>query len=342
MSSVIPVSPATSPILLALATNAKTYTAEAVIELSVPLWLGPEFLGLLKPARIGGVDVHVVLPDFKRDTTEAGTVLHSRAQVDWISFFGQRNSEDDRDWPFGGVVSWKGAAGGISEFSAHRLLAMPKGQVTLAEARRLKEAVDDWVELWIEVVAREDLHRGQIKVERQGQSAVVWLDRGKKLEGEFLSGEHRIMLNFGSILALTPWQWGKLLARASDGAEPPEAHTFLRDARHAKSIGHYRRSVLDSATAAELSLAKLRDHALTRTSTPLAEYVGKNVTQIDRLATFLRAMGESPPDNITEAIAQPRNKAIHEGYEPDDETAAKALRKAEEVVDLAFPWKKLL
>jgi hypothetical protein len=41
--------------------------AEAAIELSAPLWLGPEFLGLLKPARIGDVDLHVVLPDFKGD-----------------------------------------------------------------------------------------------------------------------------------------------------------------------------------------------------------------------------------------------------------------------------------
>jgi len=150
------------------------------------------------------------------------------------------------------------------------------------------------------------------------------------------------MVNFGAKLAVTPWHWGKVLAKASGGTTPPEAHVFLRDARHAKNVGHYRRSVLDSATAAELSLAKLRDTALKSATARLAEYVGKHVTHIERLAAFLRAMGKAPPDNITEEIAQPRNKAIHEGHELDEETAARALAKAEEVVDLAFPWKKLL
>jgi hypothetical protein len=106
--------------------------------------------------------------------------------------------------------------------------------------------------------------------------------------------------------------------------------------------GHHRRSVLDSATAVELSLAKLRDQALTGATTRLAEYVAKNVTHIERLAKFLRTMGKVLPDNITEELAQPRNKAIHEGHGLDEETAAKALVKAEEVVEVAFPWKNLL
>jgi hypothetical protein len=132
-----------------LATSGKTYKAEA-IELSAPLWLGPEFLGLLKPARIGGVDLHVVLPDFKGDAGE-GTVLHSRAQHDWLGFFAKREQDDDRDWPFGGVAKWQG--GHVVEFSAHRLLALPKGQLTSAEARKLKLAVDRWVGL-LETVDR--------------------------------------------------------------------------------------------------------------------------------------------------------------------------------------------
>ncbi len=141
-----------------MATRAKTYDAEASIELSAPLWLGPEFLGLLKPARIGGVDVHIVLPDFERNFV-GRTVLHSRSRYDWLGFFaGDR--DDDRDWPFGGVAKWKQDE--IVEFTANRLLALPRHRVTLANARKFKAAVDDWVELfelWIEVVAREDLHR---------------------------------------------------------------------------------------------------------------------------------------------------------------------------------------
>lgn len=47
-------------------------------------------------------------------------------------------------------------------------------------------------------------------MERQGQSAIVWLDRGKKPDGEFLAGKHRIMLDLGSTHSLTPRQWGQM------------------------------------------------------------------------------------------------------------------------------------
>lgn len=325
-----------------MATSATTYNAEAAIQLSAPLWLGPEFLGLLKPAKIGGLDVHIVLPDFERDIV-GETVLHSRSRYDWIGFYAGRDRDDDRDWPFGGVAKWKQDE--VVEFTAHRLLALPRHRVTLAKARKFKAAVDDWVELlelWIEVVAREDLHREQIKVERQGQSAAVWLDRGTEPTGEFVPGKHRIMLNFGAILAVTPWNWGKMLAKASAGTTPPEAHVFLRDARHAMNVGHYRRSVLDSATAAELSLAKLRDAYLGNSDARLASYVSTKARQIEGLSRFLKDMGRRLPDGIKDDLNEPRNKAIHAGHELDEETADAALRKAEEIVDLAFPSKKLL
>jgi hypothetical protein len=324
-----------------LARRAKTYKAEAAIELSAPLWLGPEFLGLLKAARIGGVDLHVVLPAFRG---EAGgeTVLHSRAQYDWIGFFGEREQDDDRDWPFGGVA--KSQKGEVVEFSAHRLLALPKHRVTTAEARRLKLAADGWVrslETWIDVVARVDQRKRTIKVVDQGNSAAVWIDRNRK-SGELIPGKQRVTFEFGSTLVITPWQWGKVLEKASDGTMPPEAHLFLRDARHARNTGHHRRSVLDSATAAELSLAKLRDDYLGSNDSRLAGYVGRKARQIDGLSRFLKDMGRRLPDGIKGDLNEPRNKAIHAGHELDEETADAALGKAEEVVDLAFPWKKLL
>ena len=268
-------------------------------------------------------------------------MLHPRAQVDWLDAFARKPGEEDPGWPFGRVFGW----GEEREFAVTRLLVLPKGRVTAREARNLHGAAEDWNELlatWIEVLVHEDLHRERVKVEKTGQSVHVWVDRGKD-PGELLKGKHTIRFDFsGGALAITPWQWGKMLAKASNGAQPPEAHVFLRDARRARNAGHFRRSVLDSATAAELGLAKLRDDALKKAEKRLAAYVRKNVRQINNLAAFVKAMGGSPPENITEDIAEPRNKAIHGGREPDEETAAKAFVKAEEVVDLAFPWKKLL
>ena len=319
--------------------KANTYRAEAVIDLPAALYLGSAFLGLLKPAVIGGVDVHIVLPDFSRSGAE--TVLHSRARVDWVSSFEAKDSEDDPKWPFGQVSGW----GAEREFSATRLLVLPRDSLTLREARNLHSAAEDWsqlLETWIEVVAREDLHKERIRVDKSGQSVYVWVDRGKD-PGKLLKGKHTITLNLdGLTLAITPGQWGGILRKASDGARPPEAHVFLRDARHARNIGRYRRSVLDSATAAEVGLAKLRDDELAGSKVPLEGYVRGKAQQIGGLTEFLKKMGRQVPERIQQEIGEPRNKAIHEGHEPDEEAATKALEKAGEVVDLAFPWKKLV
>jgi hypothetical protein len=321
----------------------KTYTAEAVIDLPAPLLLGPEFLGLLKPAVVGGVEVHVVLPDFKVGETGFETVLHPRARVDWLGSFAKKESEDDRESPFGGVTSWQGT-GKVLQFSATRLLVLPRSRVTRRSARSLHRAADDWVqllEMWIEVVAREDLHQERVRVENPGRSAYVWLSKGKK-QGGVLKTEPLIVINLGGPLTIIPRQWGRMLMKASEGAQPPEAHLFLRDARNARNSGRYRRSVLDSATAAELGLAKLRDDDLAGSGALLQKYVQGKAQQISRLSEFLSTMGNELPEKIQQEIGEPRNKAMHEGHEPDEETATKALDKAEQVVDLAFPWRKLL
>jgi HEPN domain-containing protein len=233
-----------------LAKKPKTYRAEAVIELPTPVLLESAFLGLLRPAVIGGVPVHVVLPDFDRSGNE--TILHRRSHVNWVE----------------------------------SLKTKPPGKV--------------------------------------------------------LKGRHELILSFGSAPKITPVQWGKILKAASSGVTPPEAHLFLRDARRELGTKRYRRSVLDAATATEIALTKLRDDALAGSDPKLGEYVKEKAQQIGRLVEFLKKQHRDLPRKIQQEIGEPRNRAIHEGREPDEETATKALEKAEEVLDLASPWKKLL
>lgn len=295
-------------------------------------------MGLLKPAVIGGVPVHVVLPDFDRSGNE--TILHRRSRVKWVESLKTKPDEDDPEHPFGVAHGW----GEEREFIAKRLLILPREKLTQRQATELAREAEPWVELlhtWIEVVARTDLHEELVSHDERGGATFVWLDKGKP-PGKVLRGRHELILSLGSAPKITPVQWGGALARASDGARPPEAHIFLRDARHAKNIGQFRRSVLDSATAAELSLAKLRDEYLSSNDARLADYVGKKARQIDGLSRFLKDMGRKLPNGIKSELNDPRNKAIHAGREPDEETASKALKKAEEVLGLAFPWKKLL
>lgn len=317
-----------------MAKAAKRYPAEAVIDLSTALLLGSEFRGLLKPAVIGGVEVHVVLPDFSGSGHE--TVLHPRAKVDWLGSFETQDSEDDPGWPFGRLFG--------REFSATRLLVLPRDRLTLREAREIQEAAERWVQLltkWIDVVAREDLTQERVKVEKRGHLALVWVERGTG-PGEVLKSQQTLRLNFGSRLDITPREWGKILLKVSSGVRPPEAHLFLRDARQTKNAGYYRRSVLDSATATELGLAKLRDDELGTADASLGRYVRGKAQQIGGLTEFLSLMGRELPQRIQQDVGEPRNKAIHEGYDPNESVAEKALAKTEEVVGLAFPWKRLL
>ncbi len=304
-----------------------------------PLFLGSDFLGLLKPAEIGNVVVHIVLPNFSDSGDE--TVLHPRARVDWVASFANKVSEDNPRWPFGEMYGW----GDERELSATRLLVPPKDRLTLREARKLHDAAESWVLLlgtWIEVVARTDLRQERVKVEKPGQSVCVWVDR-EKARGTLLKGKHIMTLNLDGLpLSISPWQWGRMLTKTSEATRPPEAHIFLRDARHARNTGLYRRSVLDSATAAELGLARLRDEELSGGKVPLNAYVREKAQRIGGLTRFLSKMGRQLPERIQQEIGEPRNKAIHEGREPDEETATKALANAEEVLDQAFPWKELL
>lgn len=301
--------------------------------------LGSAFLGLLRPAVIGGVPVHVVLPDFDRSGNKA--LLHRRSHVKWVDSLKNKPGEDDPEHPFGVAYGW----GEEREFIVKRLLILPREKLTQRQASELAHAAEPWAELlhtWVEVIARADLHQGLVSHDEKGGATFVWLDKGKP-PGKVLRGRHELILNLvGSATKITPAQWGRALAKASDGTNPPEAHLFLRDARRELSAERYRRSVLDTATAAEIALTKLRDDVLAGSNPKVVEYVQEKAQQIGRLVEFLRQQGQKLPDRIQQEIAQPRNRAIHEGREPDKATAIKALEKAEEVLDLAFPGKKLL
>jgi hypothetical protein len=325
------------------------YPLEAVTELPASLPFGPEFLGLLRPAVIGGVAVHVALPNFTFDGNSFSTTLHPRAQAEWVGYY-EKDPEGDSRWPFGSVSAWNPAkaGGGIEQFWVSRLLILSKERVTLSEARKLLHAIDGWVQLletWIEVFARVDLHWRGVDVEHQyGASSYVWLYRGKRAKGKTVTSHKSPVITVTShnSLAINPLQWRKLLAKASSGEQPPEVHVFLRDARRASSGKRYRRSVLDAATAAEVALTKLRDDALAQAEPGLAEYARRQAQQIMRLVEFLGSVEQQLPDRIQQEIAVPRNRAIHEGERLDRDTAIAALKKAEEVVDLAYPWKRLL
>jgi hypothetical protein len=107
--------------------------------------------------------------------------------------------------------------------------------------------------------------------------------------------------------------------------------------------GDFRRSVLDSSTAAEIAMTKLLDHALANSSAAAASLVRQKWRQIYGLSQALREFGVTLPTDISNTgMAEPRNKAVHEGMQPTKEQTSRCLEIAREVVELATPLKSLL
>jgi hypothetical protein len=330
----------------------KAFQLEAVTDLKSGLLFGPEFLGLSRPATIGGVDVRVRIPAFEFINGENEAFrprLPAAAKIDWVSHFTQAPHSE---WhPFGKVTSWhpKKPNGGISEFNVNRLFFLSVAKATEAEAQKFLHGVDGWrdlLELWIEVVAKVDQQRSGVDVEQHGVGTRVWLQcagpKGKK--GKSVNCKHPISATVRKfpILPITHVEWREILRLASEGVEPPEVYVLLRDARRELNQKRFRRSVLDSATAAEVALAKLRDDALKPATPGVATYVQGRARQLGGLLEFHKVNKQSLPEGIQEEIALPRNQAIHSGAEPTGGAAGKCLKKAEEVVDLAFPHSQLL
>jgi hypothetical protein len=91
-----------------------------------------------------------------------------------------------------------------------------------------------------------------------------------------------------------------------------------------------------------VALTKLRDDLLDSSNSKVGAYVAGKVRQISGLEGFLRSVGIKLPGAIQQEVSEPRNDAIHQGTEPSQQRANKALVKASEVVDMAFPWKGML
>jgi len=322
----------------------RSYTLESVAELKSPLPFGPNFLGLSRPAVIGGVGVNVILPNFTYVDGKSTPLPHPHLKINWFDYYSKSPFKDLSPW--GSITSHNPKKGDILIFIAKRLTIFSKEKVSEAEAQRLLHAMDDWLKLlnvWVEVIAKVDLnYRGQI-TQHNTFDTHVWLDTRNK-GGKDIHCRHgaSIIAVFPSAVSITPLQWRKILAKTSNGERPPESYMFLRDARRMLNIKRYRRAVLDAATATEMALTKLRDDTLATVTPELAAYVQTKSQQISGLVEFHKRNRQPLPDRIQQDIAEPRNKAIHEGKEPSLDVAKECLLKAEQVVEQVFPRRQLL
>lgn len=120
----------------------------------------------------------------------------------------------------------------------------------------------------------------------------------------------------------------------------PAEWLFIRDARSLLNAGDFRRAVIDACMAAELSVTALIDRKfdqLGTSQTDREQQLGNHhgLQRLIKLNNRLRA--STLPSRLQQDVAEPRNRAVHQGVTSSYAEARAAILKATEVVELAYP-----
>lgn len=339
------------------AAKASVSVVEAVIALPFALPLNADRLGKVTHAKIGSVNAQVHLPSLKTSSNgamllEGPEVRSVRSDIDWATTLHNHS-------PWGSVVSWRrtdsGQPADIIVDLHHVLLRaqVPQGsngtheQQTQVIADEIAKNMWTWLSLigdWFEVTTgiylERTSHQG-VETLTVGPELHLWSFDGQK--GCDLARTHIISgAQFGRITASAA-SWRRIISRVNSNLSPPVEHLFLRDSRGSLHHGDTRRAVLDSATAAEISLALLLDRHITTASGPIQATVRAANRDMGRLTTTLRKnFGVTLPSDIQTGLIDRRNEAIHSGLKSSREAAKRALDIAVGIVDLATPRSTLL
>lgn len=307
---------------------------------------------LVYPSRVGPVPVEVLIPERQDEDLELDTDdfrLHQES--DDV----QREVRDTaailEDWS-------KGAAGPLDsnqnlapddleaakrpQFQLRRLLLkvlrakepLPPSRVGVpddlaaAHGDQLFLRAERWLDIfysWIEVHTAQDLNYMQPR----------WTAH---VEGAGIATFHRdgTRLGLGELVRLDNlWEIPSspaLLARAIDRAGkdkyPAIAHLLLRDGRAAWHRKQYRRAAIDAGTALEIVLLQLA------TKEGVTEPKGPPPT-LGRLVRLLRdqsVIQNSLAMQLQKTVVDPRNRAAHEGAEPDPGGVTEALQLSGSIV----------
>jgi hypothetical protein len=145
------------------------------------------------------------------------------------------------------------------------------------------------------------------------------------------------------ITYVTKEAWRAILSYVSEGAAPPTERLLLHSAVRALDDGYPRRSVLDSATAAEIALTRMLDDRLRSSPQKLANAAPpKPRVGLGRVISNLRRLGVELPSELETVLVKTRNAAIHEGSEPTKEQARVTFLLVKALVDRAHPLQVIL
>ncbi|MGX1477476.1 UNVERIFIED_CONTAM: hypothetical protein RKD50_006284 [Streptomyces canus] len=141
-------------------------------------------------------------------------------------------------------------------------------------------------------------------------------------------------------------QLSEALRHASRGKHLPVEHRMLLSARDAELGGDLRRSVIDSATAAEVALASyVADNLAARgLEQDFIDEMIKDANGIVNLHALCTRLGGDPvvsKGKLTQQLANVRNPAAHGGKTPTPEETTVARKHAETIVQALRPLSRV-
>ncbi len=141
---------------------------------------------------------------------------------------------------------------------------------------------------------------------------------------------------WSSSSATTAEQWEAVLAKVAQNEAPAPAYLFLRDARASHRRDEYRRATIDAATACEVALADSIRHRLA-TEGALAEDIdqalkGKGVIELFDLHAVVVRRTTVDRRHVLSLVAEPRNRAAHQGRTPLAEASRMSIETAAELI----------
>lgn len=127
---------------------------------------------------------------------------------------------------------------------------------------------------------------------------------------------------------------------AGIGSTPPQAWTYLREARSWLRADQPRRAVIDACTGAEIALAHQVHQLLAgRTDRSIIDQLLGRCAGIAQVATVVRQNGGTTVSRkaVEVDLAKARNEAAHAGKAPDGDTARRAVEVAGQIVERVWP-----
>ena len=319
------------------------------------LLLSIECLGHSYNTRTESHEMSVSLPTLKRDWQEG--FLGPPAWTYRTSRDIKRDAEiEDANFEWGATVGFHDEPDGtqapdyarVRRWRFETTIATTKFATDFANARaKFVRELEAWWSLtssWISICTEQD----SVQVGKGGTGIrvgpiVIWCGDESSWRVNASVDTSRPVTDDRGVGILDHATLKGCMTLAANATKPPDEWVFIRDARALIKAKQFRRAVIDAGTAAELAMTSLIDPTLTE----------MNLLQRERLFEKNRGLWELSnlmvernagmrPDRLRQDLAEPRNKAAHDGAALNETKANAAVAVAADLVEQLHPLAELM